>query len=339
MARNSFPTVLGVGVIGGLLAASVVRAHQAHSLQNRVVVVTGGSRGLGLLIAKEFAKRGSRVALLARDEEELRRAEEEVRQISSEVMIVPADITIREEAELAIDQVKRHLGDIDVLVNNAGTIVVGPLETMTIDDYRDSLETHFWAAYFMTSAVLPGMRARGRGNIVNISSIGGKVAVPHLSPYCVGKFAMTGYSEGLHAELKKDGICVTTVCPGLMRTGSPPNAQFKGKHESEYAWFSVSATLPGISMSAQRAARAVVKACAQGRARLILSLPARAAVYFDTLLPGVSTAALSTVARLLPTSEGGSTRAKTGKQAAVTSDSGWLQKLNQDLPEKNNEML
>src|SRR5204863_5194639 len=121
---------------------------------------------------------------------------------------------------------------------------------------------------FTTLSVLPAMRRQGEGRIVNISSIGGKIAVPHLLPYDASKFALTGFSEGLRAELLKDGIYVTTVCPGLMRTGSPRNADFKGQHEAEYAWFSIGDSLPGMSMSAEAAAERIVTAFRQGEAEV-----------------------------------------------------------------------
>src|SRR5437868_10247139 len=175
---------------------------------------------------------------------------------------------------------RARFGRIDVLVNNAGTIEVGPMEVMTLDDYEKAMRTHFWGPLYMVLAVLPEMRARKEGRIVNVSSIGGKISVPHLLPYCASKFALTGFSEGLRAELAKDGIVVTTVCPGLMRTGSPLNAFFKGQHQAEYAWFSISDSLPISSISAQRAARQIVRACKNGDAEVILSVPAQLAALF-----------------------------------------------------------
>src|SRR5262249_50390239 len=148
---------------------------------------------------------------------------------------VPCDITDRERVEEMVAVVQYRWGPVDVLINNAGTISVGPVETMTLDDYRRAMRTHFWGPLYTIHAVLPAMRRRGTGRIVNISSIGGKVSVPHLLPYNASKFALVGYSEGLRAELARDGIVVTTVCPGLMRTGSPRHAFFKGRHRAEYA--------------------------------------------------------------------------------------------------------
>jgi short-subunit dehydrogenase len=268
-----FP-IFAVGIVAGTAASMLLRNRQQTELHNKTVFVTGGSRGLGLLLAREFAARGANVAISARDADELSRVAVQLGEIADRILTVEADMTMREEAEAAIQKTNERFGPVDVLVNNAGTIGVGPVETMTIDDYRSSINTHFWGPYFATMAVLPTMQKKKQGKIINISSIGGKISVPHLLPYSVGKFALTGFSEGLRSELLKDGIYVTTVCPGLMRTGSPRNALFKGNNQAEYAWFSISDALPLISMSAKRAARQIVDATVRGDAEIVLSLPA-----------------------------------------------------------------
>ena len=118
--------------------------------------------------------------------------------------------------------------------------------------------------------------------------------------FLVIQAALVGLSEGLRTELIRDGICVTTVCPGLMRTGSPQNAQFKGQQQNEYAWFNISDSLPFLSMNAQRAARQIVRACKQGSAEVILSLPAQLAVKFHGLSPKLTVSILATANQLLP---------------------------------------
>src|SRR5204862_4688180 len=134
-----------------------------------------------------------------------------------------------------------------VLINNAGVITVGPFEDFSKADFDEAMAIHFWAALYTLKAALPHMRKAGGGRVVNISSIGGKVGVPHLAAYCASKFALTGFSQSIRAELAKDNIRVTTVAPGLMRTGSHVNAKFKGNHAAEFAWFSVSSGTPLIS--------------------------------------------------------------------------------------------
>ena len=153
----------------------------------------------------------------------------------------------------------------------------------------------FWGAVYPTLEVLPQMRARRAGRIVTITSIGGKVSVPHLLPYSAAKFAVTGFSEGLRAELARSGIAVVTVVPWLMRTGSHLNAEFKGQHRREFGWFSLGATLPGVSISAEKAARQIVGAIERGDAELILGWQASLVARVHGLMPGLTADVLGVV--------------------------------------------
>ena len=328
--------LLGIGIGAGIAAQFLRRSR--YDVCGKTVFITGGSRGLGLLLAREFARRGARVAIAARDGEALMRATEDIRRFGDNVLAIESDITMREEADMAVDLIRQKFGPVDILVNNAGTICVGPLEVMTIDEFRDSLNTHFWGPYFATMAVLHDMQARNQGRIVNISSIGGKVSVPHLLPYCVGKFALTGFSEGLRSALLKDNICVTTVCPGLMRTGSPRNAQFKGDNEAEYAWFSISDAVPIISMNAERAALRIVRACIRGEAEVVLSLPAKVAAKFNALFPGITADIMALANRMLPSAQEADTAVKTGKQSFSDVSPSWVTTLNERAAENNNQV-
>lgn len=329
---------IGAGIAAGIAATMLLRRRVSLDLRNQVAFVTGGSRGLGLLLARELASRGAKVAISARDTEELARAEEQLRSEGADVLSIEADMTMREEVEAAVRKVEQHFGPVDVLVNNAGTIAVGPMETMTIDDYRSSINTHFWGPYFTTMAVLPAMRERQWGRIVNISSIGGKISVPHLLPYSVGKFALTGFSEGLRSELFKDRIYVTTVCPGLMRTGSPRNAFFKGNNEAEYAWFSISDALPILSISANRAARQIVNACERGDAEVLLSMPTKVATIVHGLFPDLTIDLLGLINRFLPGPGGIGTDVRTGKQSRSKASPSWVTALNERAAADNNQI-
>ena len=332
-------TLFSIGALAGIAAVRILRQVQ-YDLSGKTVFISGGSRGLGLLLAHEFVSRGAKIAISGRDREALDRAAADLRRSGAEVLALETDISMREEAELAADQIRRKLGAIDVLVNNAGTICVGPMEVMTIDDYRSSLKAHFWGPYFATMTVLPEMQRRKQGQIVNISSIGGKISVPHLLPYSVGKFALTGFSEGLRSEALKDGVFVTTVCPGLMRTGSPRNAFFKGNNQAEYAWFSISDALPLLSMSARRAACQIVNACVRGTAEVVLSLPAKFAVKVHGVFPGMTTNILGLANQLLPSaiSDGREREPKTGKESFSEVSPSWLTALNERAAEQNNQI-
>jgi NAD(P)-dependent dehydrogenase (short-subunit alcohol dehydrogenase family) len=203
-------------------------------------------------------------------------------------------------AERLVDQAVERFGGLDVLINNAGIIQVGPYQTMSLNDFQKAMATNFWGAVHVTLAALPHLRRSSVRRIVNITSIGGDISIPHLLPDSCGKFAMRGFSEGLGAELARDRIRVTTVLPWLMRTGSFVNALFKGKREEELAWFSLGATMPILSMTAERAARRIVRACERGEAFLSLGLQAKALRIVHALAPGLTTHILGLVNSLLP---------------------------------------
>lgn len=301
-SRNNWLLAAGLGA-AALAATLWSNRRGSYDLDGRVVLITGGSRGLGLVLARQAVAEGARVALVARDEAELDRARRDLLSVGAaetDVLTLSHDITNEEQVRALVDEVERGLGPIDVLVNNAGIITTGPLDNMDVHDYEDSMNTHFWAPLYAMQAVLPSMRRRGTGRIVNISSLGGKVAVPHMAPYSASKFALVGLSEGFRAELRPQGITVTTVCPGLLRTGSQGHALVKGQHKKEFAWFSLADALPGFTMSAEQAARLIWNACRRGDGEVILSLPAKLLSAFHGLLPGTTTDILSWMNRALP---------------------------------------
>lgn len=265
-----------------------VQQKRTADLGGQVVLITGGSRGLGLALAHEFGQHGCRLALCARDADELARAKEDLAAKGYEVHTVACDLTDTTQVNGLIAEVTAQYGQVDILVNNAGVIEVGPVQNMQRRDFEDAMNVDFWGVLDTILAVLPQMQTRKSGRIVNITSIGGKVAFPHLLPYAAAKFAATGLSEGLHSELKRDGITVTTIVPGLLRTGSYFNALFKGNKTGEFVWFSLGDTLPGGSISAERAARETVAATRRGSAERILSVPASLLSRLNGLAPSTT---------------------------------------------------
>jgi NAD(P)-dependent dehydrogenase (short-subunit alcohol dehydrogenase family) len=342
MRKRSFnytPLAIGAGVLGLVVGAQqAVRFKRRINLAGKVVLITGGSRGLGLVLARRFAREGAQVAVCARNEEDVNAVEAELRQYGVDVLGVQCDVTVPAQVQGMIDGLIRHFGRIDVLVNNAGTISVGPMETMTIADYEEAMKTHFWGPLYTSLAVIPQMKARGSGRILNISSIGGKVSVPHLLPYSASKFALVGFSEGLRSELEKDGIYVTTVCPGLMRTGSPPNATFKGQHRKEYAWFSVSDSTPGITISAETAAARIIRACKNGQAEVMLSAVARIAATVHGVFPGMTSEINSLVNAMLPAPGGIGTERALGRESESNVTRSPLTTTTRQAAVRNNEV-
>jgi short-subunit dehydrogenase len=329
---------VAIGTGAYLASRAVVDWFRKFEFRNRLVVITGGSRGLGLLLARRLAREQAALVICARDDEELADAEEELREIAPYVAAYSCDLTQPADIAELFTRIRREIGSVDVLINNAGVIQVGPIETMTAAEFEEAMALHFWAPYLCAQQVLPDMRRRQQGRIVNISSVGGKIAVPHLAPYCASKFALVGLSKSMRAELMKDGIYVTNVCPGLMRTGSPRHGMFKGHHRAEYAWFSISGALPLISMNADRAARMILSACKYGRADVTLSLPAKLAVAIDALAPEFTADVTSLAARLLPTSDGAGRIAVPGCESTSSWSPSILTALNEQAAARNNQL-
>ena len=282
-------SLIGAGT-GFACAGAATKAWKlrANRLRGKAVLITGASRGLGLAMAEEFGKKGARLALAARDAEELYRARTLLLQRGAannteDIFIFPCDLRKPEDAEKLIQETTKHFVQVDILINNAGIITAGPVENQSIEDFKNVMETNFFSGVYCSLSVLPQMLARREGAIVNIASIGGKVAVPHMLPYTASKFAVVGFSEGLNAELRTKGIRVTTVCPGLMRTGSHLNALFKGDAHREYRWFSLCASLPGISTSARSAARKIVRAVIAGKGEIAITPQAELAARIGNL--------------------------------------------------------
>lgn len=326
----------GVGAV--LVGRSLLRRHRKLDLRGKVVVVTGGSRGLGLVLARELVARGASVAIGARDAAELERARMDLSIRGGTVHAGVLDVTDRDSVGRFIAEVQDEVGAIDILINNAGVIQVGPLARIALEDFDRAIATHMYGPLYATMAVLPSMRSRRAGRIVNIASIGGKVAVPHLAPYSASKFGLVGMSTAMRQELIADGIYVTTVCPGLMRTGSQRHAQLRGNHEAEYAWFGVSASLPGTSMNAERAAHQIIEAMVHGDAELTLSIPARAAALLAGLAPNLVAEIGGVIARLMPSAAHTDRTMKEGKDAENPLAPSLLTRLGDLAAARNNEV-
>jgi NAD(P)-dependent dehydrogenase (short-subunit alcohol dehydrogenase family) len=302
------PILLGGAAVAAALGLRRLLQPEAD-ISGEVVLITGGSRGLGLALAREFGAHGCRLVICARDEAELRRAEEKLsrpgRQATApEVLSVVCDAGDREQVAEMVAQARDRFGRIDILVNNAGIIDVAPLDSQPLTAYEEAMDVMYWGVVYPTLAVLPEMQARGSGRITNITSIGGKVSVPHLLPYNGAKFAATGFSEGLRAELAGSGVTVTTIIPGLIRTGSFLHAYFRGQRQKEYGWFSLASSLPLLTMSAEAAARQIVAATRRGEAERTLSLPAQILARLAGLFPGLVADANGLANRLMPDPDG-----------------------------------
>lgn len=307
--KRNLAAGLAVGSAGLLLTG------KAETFYGKTVLITGGSRGLGLALAKELIQDGASVSLLARDSAELDRAKEILHSLNTEarVLLCPCDVTDQNQFAEAVRKTQEQLGSIDVLINNAGIITVGPFDSMEAEDFRAQMELHLFAVINTVKTLLPEFRKKGSGRIINICSMGGKAAVPHMLPYDTSKFALAGFSQGITAELAKDKIKVLTVYPAVMRTGSPIQAVFKGDTEKEFAWFAIGDYMPGLSLPADVAAKKILKASLEGRTELVPTFLGQARIAASVFFPELMNLSFEWMNSLLPSGTG--REHKTGAQS------------------------
>lgn len=336
--QQRFIAGMAAGAAAWFAGARGMRNRHAISFDGRVVVITGGSRGLGLVMARRLAEEGAKLCLLARDPDELDRARAQL-PARAEVMTIRCDVRRRADVRLAADRILERWSAVDVLINNAGVIQVGPLEHMTEDDFENAMATHFWGPLHLMFECVPSMRRRGFGRIVNIASIGGRMVVPHMAPYCASKFALVGLSDAVRTELDQYGIRVTTVCPSLIRTGGPLHADLKGRHEDEYGWFAILDSAPGLSMSAETAARRILNACRYGDPELTINVMAKLAVRANHVAPATVGRALMLANKLLPGPNGAAgDRRRRGKDARGKWKDSFATALTERAAVANNEL-
>ncbi len=302
MGRSNYSTLAIAAAVGATAAAfALTRALTATPPpEGAVILITGGSRGLGFAIANRFAQRPVNLVLAARSFAELQKAQQSLLDQHAHLRpenfyLVAADISKPEDCQRMVNEAFARFGRIDILVNNAGIIGVGPIEALTADLFEYTMRVNFLAAMQTTWAALPRLMSQSaapgwkhKAAIINISSIGGKLAVPHMLPYSAAKFALTGFSEGLYAELKGKKLHVLTVCPGLMRTGGEDHAEFYGDKEAEQAWFKFCAKTPGLSTTVEHASNKIFNALAQARTEITITPQAYLGTRYAGLFPGAT---------------------------------------------------
>jgi NAD(P)-dependent dehydrogenase (short-subunit alcohol dehydrogenase family) len=316
--------LVSVGV-AGVLAALAARRSRRLELRGRVAVVTGGGRGLGLAISRELVTRGCRVAICGRDGDLIERAVAALCGEGADVMGSSCDAADPAQVDAFMQRVLDRHGHIDILVNNAGQCFVGPVQELAAEDMQDALRNIFWVNYYPSMAVLPLMRRRRFGRIANITSVGGKVPLPHQSAYVAAKYAATGWSETLAIELAKEGVFVSTITPPPLRNGAPLHVHFNGQAEREFGWFTWGLTSRLTAISADRTARVVVDALAHADAERSVSFMSWALSRAHGLAPNVLARCLSWVDRRLPAAAapGVTSRMRLGSDvAAASSDDG-----------------
>lgn len=283
-SASSVAGVLGLVAGAGLVLSAAARRARRIDLRGRVVMITGGARGLGFDIAREFLARGSKLAICGRDGDGVARAVEQLKSQGADVFGAPCDASNPEQVQAYVQQVLERFGTIDVLVNNAGQCFAGPAAQLDAETMDKALRGIFWVQFQPTMAVLPHMRSRRFGRIVNITSIAGKLPVAHQAAYTAGKHAATGWSETLAIELAREGVHVSTLTPPPLRNGAPLHVHFNGDAEGEFLWFTRILTSRLATTTSDRTARTVVDAAEHGDGER----PISALSWFGTRVQGLA---------------------------------------------------
>jgi short-subunit dehydrogenase len=197
------------------------------TFKDRVAVVTGASSGIGLALARELARQGARVGLIARRLDKLEGLAAEIRASGGTAALAGADVAIRSRTMEAMQTVRQQLGPIDLLVANAGVGAPTQLNPLNIEEVERMFHVNLFGVIYAIEAVLPEMLQRRQGHIAGVSSLAAYKGLPGESAYCASKAAVNTYLEGLRIQLRRENIAVTTICPGFVKTPMTEPFEFK----------------------------------------------------------------------------------------------------------------
>ena len=247
----------------------------AH-FHDKIVIVTGASSGIGLETALRFARAGARVVLAARTQTRLQEVMDAHPDLRDRLRVVPADVTKDEDVQRLVATTIAEFGRVDILVNNAGIGMRAPVAESPLDDTRCLMEVNFYGPLRCIQTVLPHMRQRGSGQIVNVGSILSLVVAPRNGIYCASKFALLAVSDALRMELHGTGIEVISVLPAYTETPF---------FENMYRYGNAARISPFPGQHPAKVARAILRGCARHKRQVVLTLSSRVAIWLKRFSP------------------------------------------------------
>ncbi len=247
----------------------------------KTALVTGASAGIGRALALEFAREGANVAIAARRLELLEKLARDIEGLGRKALPLRCDVTQEDDVKAAIETAVSTFGTLDVVVANAGFGVVGPIEQLTMDDFRRQFETNIYGALHTVKSAIPALE-KTRGRLALVGSVSGYVAVPATGAYAMSKFAVRALADALFHELRPKGIAVTLISPGFIesdfRQVDNKGVHHPGQGDPYPQW---------IVMKVETAARKIVRAIARGKREIILTGHGKLAVFLQRHFPGV----------------------------------------------------
>lgn len=242
--------------------------------KNKVVVITGASSGIGKATAEKFAKKGSNIVMVGRREEKILQLEKTLSKYKISTLVCKCNVSEKSQVKEMSDIVLERFGKIDILVNNAGFGIYGTVLELSIEEIEAQMITNYFGTVYCIKNFLPSMLGQNSGHIVNVASLGASFGLPGMASYCASKFAMLGFSEALHHELKDTGVGVTVVSPIMVKTNFFDHPSFD--------------TMPKNfkrALSPETVAEAIIKASDSSKLELVIPPIARGAVWAKHTLP------------------------------------------------------
>jgi short-subunit dehydrogenase len=249
-------------------------------MRDKVVIITGGSSGIGKALAMEFGKKGSKILITGRNVQELSKAEQELKQSGIAVHTLQSDVSIEADNKRMSEEAVRVYGRIDILINNAGISMRALFEDVDMDVVKKVMDINFYGVLYATKYCLPEIK-KNKGSIIGISSIAGFRGLPGRTGYSASKFALNGFLEVLRTELLKTGVHVLTACPGFTASNIRKRSLTKdGTSQGE------SPRNESEMMSAEECAAHIYKATVNRKRTLVLTTQGKLAVFLNKWLPG-----------------------------------------------------
>ncbi len=251
-------------------------------MKNKVVIITGGSSGIGKAMAEKFGREGSKILITGRNKEELTKATEELRQMGITINSFQADVSVEDDNRKMAEEAIKHYGTIDILINNAGISMRALFSEVDISVVKKVMDINFYGVLYATKYCLPEI-TKNKGSVVGISSIAGFRGLPGRTGYSASKFALNGFLEVLRTELLKTGVHVLTACPGFTASNIRKRSLTKdGSQQGE------SPRQEEKMMTAEECAEHIYNATAKRKRTLVLTTQGKLAVFLNKWLPGLA---------------------------------------------------
>ncbi len=244
------------------------------NFENKIILITGASSGIGQETAMQFAKLGANIILVARRKDKLKQVADELKEFNVTTMICECDVSDKNQVKEMSKTVLEKFGSIDILVNNAGFAIYGSVSDLSIDEIESQMETNYFGMVYCIKNFLPPMLDKKSGHIVNVASVAASFGLPGIASYCASKFAMLGFSEGLKHELKNSGVGITVVSPIMVRTNF-----------FEHPSFEKMPKFSPTSLSSKTVAKTILKAANSTRLEIIVPSVVRGAVWAKNTFP------------------------------------------------------